>query len=376
MVPARLGKTNILMFSAAAYRGQHFQTSREMLQKTEIYFNEQILSLLNTEGLFDSQAEDALNFGAELLSWKDIGAGEAALMVMTFKYEFIAEDGTVVFSDRIASEGTDDSFLGASRIANSSINSVDVNRGLLAQAIKDNLTAAWHAYVETRDRHQRHIAANLKEENRSMTITTDAAPVRRWPDSNAEEINRLGKNERIQVTGSLPSGWLKASKGGRTLGWIQESAVAVNTPAKTAEKPAAATRSRPIVAVFDIQDASGKFEQDIIVQLTTYLGTVLTQSGKYRVVPRDQLRSRLLEEKKGTYRKCFDETCQIELGRSLAAQKSLATTLIRIGTKCAVTANLFDLKSETTDKGASVETGCSPENLLGAMKQIATQLAE
>ena len=33
------------------------------------------------------------------------------------------------------------------------------------------------------------------------------------------------------------------------------------------------------------------------------------------VVPRDQLRQRLLDEKKGSYRPCLDESCQIELGK-------------------------------------------------------------
>ena len=53
----------------------------------------------------------------------------------------------------------------------------------------------------------------------------------------------------------------------------------------------------------------------------------------------------------------------------------MATTLIRVGSKCAVTSNLFDLKTVTAEKGASVNTGCSPDELLDAMKQIAEQLS-
>jgi hypothetical protein len=71
-----------------------------------------------------------------------------------------------------------------------------------------------------------------------------------------------------------------------------------------------------------------------------------------------------------------DERCRIELGKALSAEKTLATTLIQVGSKCAVTSNLFDLKTETTEKGASVETGCSPDELLGAMKSIAGQLSK
>lgn len=102
---------------------------------------------------------------------------------------------------------------------------------------------------------------------------------------------------------------------------------------------------------------------------------MLTESGKYSVVPRDQLRQRLLDEKKGSYRPCMDESCQIELGKALAANLTLSTTLIKVGGKCAVAANLFDLKTETAQKGASVETGCEPKALLSAMKKIAAQLS-
>jgi hypothetical protein len=138
----------------------------------------------------------------------------------------------------------------------------------------------------------------------------------------------------------------------------------------------AGKKSAAIVAVFDIQDASKKHDKDAMQQLTNYLGTLLTQSGSYKVIPQDQLRQNLLDEKKGSYKECFDERCRIELGKALSAEKTLATTLIQVGSKCAVTSNLFDLKTETTDKGASVETGCSPDELLSAMKSIAGQLSK
>jgi hypothetical protein len=153
-------------------------------------------------------------------------------------------------------------------------------------------------------------------------------------------------------------------------------ATVASTPGNrsAADRPTAA--SNQIVAIFDIHDASKKLDQDVLIQLTTYLGTLLTKTGMYKVIPREQIRSRLLDEKKGTYEKCFDESCQIELGKALSAQKSLATTMIQVGNQCAVTANLFDLKTETSEKGASVETGCSSNELLGAIKEIAKQLSE
>jgi len=155
---------------------------------------------------------------------------------------------------------------------------------------------------------------------------------------------------------------------------IVTQAVTIASKSSQQAPVAIPARERIIVAIFDIHDASSKFEQKVLFQLTNYLSTAMAQTGKYKVIPRSQLRSRLLEEKEGTYKFCFDESCQIELGRAVAAQKSLATTIIQVGRKCAITADLYDLKTETAEKGAMVETDCSEDELMGAMKKIADQL--
>lgn len=152
----------------------------------------------------------------------------------------------------------------------------------------------------------------------------------------------------------------------------------IQVPTFAAPAPSKPVRKGPktIVAVFDVHDPTGLFDKPTLLQLTTYLSTALTQYAGFSVIPRDQLRSRLLDQKKETYKDCFAESCQIELGRALAAQKSLATQLLKVGSKCAVSANLLDLKTETIDKGALVETSCSADDLMEAMKKVANQFSE
>lgn len=141
-------------------------------------------------------------------------------------------------------------------------------------------------------------------------------------------------------------------------------------------KAAAPSRSRSvIVALFDVQDPSKQFKPDTLEQLTEYLSTRLTQSGRFRVVPRDQLRERLVAQKTESYKSCYDQTCQIELGKAIAAEKSAAVKLLRVGSKCAITASLFDLASETTELGASTRTNCSDDALMDGMDQVARQLS-
>jgi hypothetical protein len=142
----------------------------------------------------------------------------------------------------------------------------------------------------------------------------------------------------------------------------------------TAPPPPSPRRPGAVVAVFDVQDASGRLKADLLDQLTEYLAAQIVEVARYRVVPRDQLRSRLLEEKKESYKGCYDESCQIELGKAVAAEESLQTKLLRVGSTCAITATLYDLKSETTDLAGSVDGDCSENVLMGNMRRLAEKL--
>jgi len=87
------------------------------------------------------------------------------------------------------------------------------------------------------------------------------------------------------------------------------------------------------------------------------------------------LRARLFEEKKGTYRECYEETCQIELGKALAAQKSLSTKILKVGKRCAISSILFDFKTETAEQSALVRTDCDEDSLFDCMDRVARQFS-
>ncbi|HOX44420.1 MAG TPA: hypothetical protein PK668_12525 [Myxococcota bacterium] len=130
-----------------------------------------------------------------------------------------------------------------------------------------------------------------------------------------------------------------------------------------------------IVAVFDVEDASRQFDAQALEQLQGYLATRLTELAGYSVVPREQLRQRLLEQASQSYRPCFEASCQIELGKEVAAQKTLATRILKVGEACVLTSQLYDLKRATTEKAASARVECGAEKLLDGMDQLARQLA-
>ncbi len=129
----------------------------------------------------------------------------------------------------------------------------------------------------------------------------------------------------------------------------------------------------PIVAVFDVEDCGAGISENVLGNLTDYLSAMLIEGG-YQVIPRAQIRERLEATKKGSYKKCFDQSCQIELGRELAAQKSLATKVLKIGSQCRVTGTLYDLKRAAAERAATAASACGENDLLKAVEEIAHKL--
>ena len=131
-----------------------------------------------------------------------------------------------------------------------------------------------------------------------------------------------------------------------------------------------------IVAVFNIQDATGEFEPKLLDQLTDYYCGMLTQSLGFKVVPRDQIKKRLSQQKKESYQACYDQSCQIEIGKASAAQKSIATKLIKIGDRCTLVSTMYDLKTQTSEKAANAITDCTPDSLMNGIIQLIKKFSE
>jgi len=98
-------------------------------------------------------------------------------------------------------------------------------------------------------------------------------------------------------------------------------------------------------------------------------------TGDYQVVPRDQLKKRLVAQKANSYRRCYERSCQIEIGKELAAQKTLATQVIKLGSKCGITGTLFDLKRAAAERAATVRGGCSEDEIVTSLEVMVKKLA-
>ena len=135
----------------------------------------------------------------------------------------------------------------------------------------------------------------------------------------------------------------------------------------------ARSQSGPIVAVFEMEDRGSNLDKNVLLNLLEYMAARLTEGG-YQVIPPEEIRSRLDQQKAETYKDCYAKSCQIELGKEIAAQKTFASKILRIGKTCQVTGVLYDLKKGATESAATAEGACEENDLLAAVKKITDKL--
>ncbi|MCB9645569.1 MAG: SUMF1/EgtB/PvdO family nonheme iron enzyme [Deltaproteobacteria bacterium] len=137
----------------------------------------------------------------------------------------------------------------------------------------------------------------------------------------------------------------------------------------------AARAERPVVAVFALENKGTRFKQEELDRLLDYVGASLTSSGRYTVVPQDELKRALQTQKAASYKACYAESCQIEIGKELAATKTLAGTVSRFGRTCLVTLKLFDLAQAVQDAAGTGKGGCSEEAVMASLDAALAQVS-
>lgn len=136
-----------------------------------------------------------------------------------------------------------------------------------------------------------------------------------------------------------------------------------------------AEKHKPILAVFEIEVSGFELREMAVKGLTEYLGASLSEGGRFSVMPSSEIRKTLLEKSKESHKRCFDKKCQIEIGRALAANKTLSTKIHKLGNKCYVTCQVFDLKTQTADTAKKAGGGCSEEGLVASIDSVAKAIS-
>ncbi|NMB73923.1 MAG: PEGA domain-containing protein [Myxococcales bacterium] len=153
----------------------------------------------------------------------------------------------------------------------------------------------------------------------------------------------------------------------RIFRWTLIWSLALASPIRAGE-----SERLPIVAVFDIEQKGLDWPESVLDTLSDLLAAKLAESGLLQVVPRAQLRERLRAQKEESYRSCYEEACQIEIGRELSAANSIAAQFLRLGDECTLTLTLYDL-SRATATGAATASGPCTEASASRLIELAVQ---
>jgi hypothetical protein len=130
-----------------------------------------------------------------------------------------------------------------------------------------------------------------------------------------------------------------------------------------------------VVAVMDLEttgaaELNDAMQRGFTDQIRVFLGV-----RRIKVVDRGAQENALKEivstEKKNSYRECVDESCQIPLGKALAASHILRSSLGRFGSLCTLNGELIDLRTEVTVAAATQRaSSCADDQLLDAAEKL------
>ena len=187
------------------------------------------------------------------------------------------------------------------------------------------------------------------------------------------------------------------------------AAQAANPPAAQAANPPAATPATPpptqselerrrdatfrelnrvapqpdwIIAIMEVDDVNAASRsmaigEDLVRNIGDQLRIFIAERG-VRTIDKSATQRALGEVlqnlKQDSYKSCYDDGCQIELGKALAASHILRTKITRFGSRCVLNAELIELRSEVAISAASARGGCGPEGFLGMSEQVASSI--
>lgn len=137
----------------------------------------------------------------------------------------------------------------------------------------------------------------------------------------------------------------------------------------------AMAQDRPVVAVFPMNGNGTKFTKSDLEAVTDHVATQLTVSGRYQVVPQSDIKRVMRDRVVGDMTdKCVDESCQIEVGKELAAAKAVVGNIRKFGTSCMVNLRLVDLAKSVSERAGAGRGGCKHENVITSIDLALTAL--
>lgn len=129
------------------------------------------------------------------------------------------------------------------------------------------------------------------------------------------------------------------------------------------------------LAVMEFEDRSGTLSKQLLADATEYLRGALISANKYIVIATERQNQTMIKDmKKESYKECNDKSCQIQLGKALAAETILRTTITRLGQTFVIASELVDLAKEATVVGAREKYDGTENSMSEALDNIAEKV--
>ncbi|HNT27787.1 MAG TPA: hypothetical protein PKH10_06385 [bacterium] len=110
------------------------------------------------------------------------------------------------------------------------------------------------------------------------------------------------------------------------------------------------------LAVFDTTDKSKKFSKERLIASAEFIRGEIIASNQFIVIPKERQDKILIkEQKKESYKECYDQKCQIPLGQALSADTIVVPTITLFDGIYTLRLEMIDLAKEATVNGATVD---------------------
>ena len=130
------------------------------------------------------------------------------------------------------------------------------------------------------------------------------------------------------------------------------------------------------LAIIDIEDKSGNFDLDTLSKATEYMLNQFISSNKYTIIPKDRQENAIIKiMKENSYKSCYAENCQIQLGQELSADTVLSTAITYFGGVYTLRAAFMNLEKAVIEQGVSSDfIENDEESLRDAIDDIVAQI--
>lgn len=155
----------------------------------------------------------------------------------------------------------------------------------------------------------------------------------------------------------------------------QPSAPAAAVPAPVTDQPGLAPVAGQLkLVVFPINSQGTTLQQDVWAKLSVFLNAKLASNPNFQIVSGQATTDKAAAVAPADDKQCQQTGCQLGVGQALGADRVLRTKVARFGSKCALSAVLFEVGKGVAVGGHSVTVDCSEEALIGAIEQVSTKL--